>query len=318
MNRILSAIVRLQWSGILVAVIAGGIALNFANPQFMSEFNWFVMLRSICVSLLVAFSQMVMLGVGQMNLSVGALGGLVAITVGGLMDAWGVPTIPAIAIALAAGGLAGLLNGWLTVKTGINGFIVTLATGSAFAGINTGITRSIPFYNLPADFVAFGNGRFGLFPFLLIVPLIVTVILAVFFARTRQGRYMLAVGGNSHAAELSGISVSRAIMTAHLISGLSAAAAGVLAVAQLGSAQPSIGNDWLVISFAAPIIGGASLAGGSISIVGTVVAVLLIGLIQNAMVLLAVDPYWVTFLLGALILVAVWINRYRAVRLGED
>ena len=107
-------------------------------------------------------------------------------------------------------------------------------------------------------------------------------------------------------------------MTAHLISGLSAAAAGVLAVAQLGSAQPSIGSDWVVISFAAPIIGGASLAGGSISIVGTVIAVVLIGLIQNAMVLLAVDPYWVTFLLGALILAAVWINRYRAVRIGED
>jgi ribose transport system permease protein len=97
-----------------------------------------------------------------------------------------------------------------------------------------------------------------------------------------------------------------------------AAAAGVLAVAQLGSAQPTIGADWLVISFAAPIIGGASLSGGSISIVGTVIAVLLVGLIQNAMVLLAVDPYWVTFLLGALILVAVWINRYRAVHLDVD
>jgi ribose transport system permease protein len=318
MNRFLTAAVRQQWSGILVAVIAGGIALSFANPEFMTEFNWFVMLRSICVSLLVAFSQMVMLGVGQMNLSVGALGGLVAIIVGGLMDALGVPTLPAIAIALAAGGLAGLINGWLTVRTGINGFIVTLATGSAFAGINTGITRAIPFYNLPPDFVAFGSGRIGLFPLLLIVPMLATVILAVFFARTRQGRYLLAVGGNSHAAELSGISVPRAIMTAHLISGLSAAAAGVLAVAQLGSAQPSIGSDWLVISFAAPIIGGASLAGGSISIIGTVIAVLLIGLIQNAMVLLAVDPYWVTFLLGALILAAVWINRYRAVRIGED
>ncbi len=318
MNRFLSAAVRLQWSGILVAVIAGGFALSFANPQFMTEFNWFVMLRSICVSLLVAFSQMVMLGVGQMNLSVGALGGLVAIIVGGLMDAWGVPTIPAIIIALAAGGLAGLINGWLTVRTGINGFIVTLATGSAFAGINTGITKAIPFYNLPASFVAFGNGRFGLFPFLLIVPLLVTVILVVFFARTKQGRYLLAVGGNSHAAQLSGISVPRAIITAHLISGLCAAAAGILAVAQLGSAQPSIGSDWVLISFAAPIIGGASLAGGSISIVGTVIAVVLIGLIENAMVLLAVDPYWVTFLLGALILAAVWINRYRAVRLGED
>jgi ribose transport system permease protein len=318
MNSLFSAIVRQQWSGILAGVILGVIALSFANPQFLSEFNWFVMLRSICVSLLVAFSQMIMLGVGQMNLSVGALGGLVAIIAGGLMDAWGVPAIPAVIIAILVGGIAGLINGWLTVKTGINGFIVTLATGSAFAGINLGLTKAIPFYKLPAGFVAFGAGRIGLFPLLLIVPLIVTVLLALFLSRTVQGRYLLAVGGNSHAAELSGISVPRAIMTAHLISGLTAAAAGVLAVAQLGSAQPSIGSDWLLISFAAPIIGGASLLGGSVSIAGTLIAVLLIGLIQNGMVLLAVDPYWVTFLLGGLILIAVWINRYRAVRVGED
>ncbi|MBL0371544.1 ABC transporter permease [Rhizobium sp. KVB221] len=318
MNNITGAIFRTQWSGILAGVIAGAIALSFATPSFLTEFNWFVMLRSICVSLLVAFSQMVMLGVGQMNLSVGALGGLVAVIVGGLMDAWGVPVLPAIFTAMVAGGLAGYLNGWLTVRTGINGFIVTLATASGFAGINLGLTKAIPFYNLPEAFVAFGNGRLGLFPYLLIIPLIVTVALVVFFSRIKQGRYLLAVGGNSHAAQLSGISVPRAIITAHVISGLLAAAAGILAVAQLGSAQPTIGSDWLVISFAAPIIGGASLAGGSVSIIGTVIAVALIGLIQNAMVLLAVDPYWVTFLLGALILAAVWINRYRAIRVGED
>ncbi|MER8961208.1 ABC transporter permease [Mesorhizobium sp. M0701] len=317
MNKVFSIAARTQWAGTLAVVLVGGLALAIISPEFRTEFNWFVMLRSICVSLLVAFSQMVMLGVGQMNLSVGALGGLVAITVGGLMDYWQVPTVPAVMIALAAGGFAGFLNGWLTVRTGINGFIVTLATASGFTGINMGITRAIPFYDMPVDFVAFGNGRIGLFPLLLIVPLIVTIILTVFFTRVKTGRYLLAVGGNSHAAQLSGISADRAVTTAHVISGFLAALAGILAVAQLGSAQPTIGSDWLILSFAAPIIGGAVLSGGSISIIGTVIAVFLIGLIQNAMVLLAVDPYWVTFLLGTLILVAVGVNRYRAVRAGD-
>jgi ribose transport system permease protein len=318
MNKMFEFAIRRQWSGILAVIIAGAIGLSIVAPAFLTSFNWFVMLRSVCVSILVAFSQMVMLGVGQMNLSVGALGGLAAIIVGGLMDAWGWPVLPAIAFALMVGGVAGFINGWLTVRTGINGFIVTLATASAFAGINLGITKAVPFYNLPSNFLAFGNGKIGFFPILLVVPVIVTLFLAVFFSRSVEGRYLLAVGGNSTSAELSGISVSRAIVISHIISGLLAAAAGVLAVAQLGSAQPTIGADWLVISFAAPIIGGASLSGGSISIVGTVIAVLLVGLIQNAMVLLAVDPYWVTFLLGALILVAVWINRYRAVHLDVD
>lgn len=318
MKDLLSLSARTQWSGILAGVILGTIALSLATPNFLTEFNGFVLLRSVCVSLLVAFSQMIMLGVGQMNLSVGALGGLVAVLFGGLMERFGVPVPLAILIALVLGGLAGLVNGVMTVRTGINGFIVTLATASAFAGINLGLTKAIPFYEMPASLVAFGNGRIGPFPYLLIVPAIVTVLLAIFFARTVQGRYMLAVGGNAHAAELSGVSPSRIVTLAHVLSGLLAAAAGILAVAQLGSAQPTIGSDWLVISFAAPIIGGASLQGGHISIAGTVIAVLLIGLIQNAMVLLAVDPYWVTFLLGALILAAVWINRYRAVRMGEE
>lgn len=301
-----------------MAVVVGAVGISLANPTFYSEFNTFVMLRSICVVALAAFSQMIMLAVGQMNLSVGALGGLVAILVGGLMELWGVPPVPAAVLSVAVGAAAGFVNGWLTVRTGINGFIVTLATASAFTGINLGLTKAVPFYDLPADFVAFGNGRFGPIPFILVVPVIVTLLLAVFLLRTVQGRHLLAVGGNSNAAELSGISTSASVILAHSMSGLVAGIAGVLAVAQLGSAQPTIGADWLIISFAAPIIGGASLSGGSVSIMGTVIAVVLIGLIQNAMVLLAVDPYWVTFLLGALILCAVWINKARSVRMERS
>ena len=101
---------------------------------------------------------------------------------------------------------------------------------------------------------------------------------------------------------------------AHALSGFLSGAAAILAVAQLGNAQPSIGDDWLLISFAAPIIGGAALTGGHASVLATALAVVLIVLIQNGMVLAQVDPYWVEFLLGALILAAVGMNRYRAIR----
>lgn len=318
MNTLARRIFSVEWSGILAAAIAGFIALALLSPAFLSEFNQFVLLRSLCITLLVAYAQMVTLGVGQLNLSVGAIGGLVAIIAGGLMDAQGMPVIVAVPIAVLIGGAAGFLNGWLTVRTGINGFIITLATGSAFTGINLGITKAIPFYDLPPAFVAFGIGRAGILPYLLIVPLIVTVVMLVFFRRTIPGRQLLAVGGNEHAAELSGISLTRTIIIAHTLSGLLAATAAILAVAQLGSAQPTIGASWLIISFAAPIIGGASLQGGHVSVVGTFIAVVLLALIQNGLVLINVDPYWVQFLLGALILGAVWINRLRAVHTGTD
>lgn len=318
MNATLTRALNVEWSGILAAIVLGGVALAIVSPAFLTEFNQFVLMRSFCVALLVAYAQMVTLGVGQLNLAVGALGGLVAVIVGGLMDALGVPVILAVPAGIIVGGFAGFLNGWLTIRTGINGFIVTLATGSAFTGINLGITKSIPFYDMPPELVAFGVGRLGMFPLLLIVPLLVTVLLALFFARAVPGRHMLAVGGNSQAAQLSGVSVSRSIITAHTLSGVLAAIAAILAVAQLGSAQPTIGSNWLIVSFAAPIIGGASLSGGHISIPGTFLAVILISLIENGMVMVNVDPYWVQFILGALILAAVGINRVRAVRTGSD
>lgn len=305
-----------EWSGLAAAIVIGAVVLAFLSPNFLTEFNIYVMLRSFCVSLLVGFAQMVTLGVGQMNISVGALGGLVAICFGGMMEVFGLPIILAVPLAVAIGALGGLINGLLTERTGINGFIITLATASAFTGINLGITESIPFYDMPPALVAFGENRFLAFPYLLIAPLIVAALLGLFFARTVPGRQLLAVGGNPQAADLSGISRGRVIVLAHVLSGALAAVAAVLAVAQLGSAQPTIGADWLLLSFAAPIIGGAALTGGYISVLGTTFAVILIALIENGMVLAKVDPYWVQFLLGALILAAVWLNRWRAVRTG--
>jgi ribose transport system permease protein len=314
LRRVLSA----DWAGLLAAILAGAIILTVVSPNFLSEFNFYVLLRSVCVSIIVAFAQMVTLAVGQMNLSVGALGGMTAILFGGMMEVFGAPLWLAVPAAIGIGVLGGLFNGLLAARTGINGFIVTLATASAFTGVNLGLTKSVPFYKMPTALQDFGNGRIGALPFLLIAPLIVSPLLAMFLFRLPVGRRLLAVGGNSQAAALSGISPGNAIVLAHCLSGLLAAIGSVLAVAQLGSAQPLIGSDWLLLSFAAPIIGGTALAGGYVSITGAILAVFVIALIQNGLVLAKVDPYWVQFLLGALIVGAISLNRWRArpIRLG--
>jgi ribose transport system permease protein len=311
MSRVSSFLTR-DWSILAVIVLVGFFSLSAISPAFLTEYNQYVMLRSFCVVLLAALAQMLTLAVGQINLSVGALGGLVAIVVGGLMEKFGFPVWTCVIVGLLVGASGGVINGLLTVKTGIDGFIITLATASAFTGINYGLTESIPFYKLPQGFVDFGTARVFAFPYLLIAPALTAILLAWFLARTVQGRWLLAVGGNSHAAELSGIPRNVVVVLAHTLSGLLSAIAAILAVAQLGSAQPSIGSNWLIISFAAPIIGGATLTGGHVSVAGTALAVVLIVLIQNGLVLAQVDPYYVEFLLGALILLAVGADRLRA------
>jgi ribose transport system permease protein len=135
----LRRLLMMEWSGLAGAIAIGSACLALLAPNFLTEFNLYVMLRSFCVGLLVGFAQMVTLGVGQMNIAVGALGGLVAIAFGGVTEVLGLPIALAVPIAIGIGAAGGLVNGLLTVRTGINGFIVTLATASAFTGVNLGI-----------------------------------------------------------------------------------------------------------------------------------------------------------------------------------
>lgn len=305
---------RAEWLWLSAIVAIQCVVLAALESNFLSEFNMYVLLRGVAVTLIVAFAQMVVLAVGQLNLSVGAIGGMVAVCTGGMMEVWGLPTAVALALGLGLGAGAGLVNGLLTTKTGINGFIITLATASAFSGVTIGLNDAKPYYNLPQGYVSFGQGRSGPFPHIGIVTVIVAVTLAVLLTKLLLGRQILAVGGNPRAAALSGIPVNRIVVTVHFLSGLLAGAAALILMARLGSAQPSIGSDWLLPSFAIPIVGGIALAGGGASVLNTILAAFLIALIDNGLVLTKADPYWIQFLLGAIILGAVGLNRLRLVR----
>jgi len=281
------------------------------EPNFLTDFNAYVLLRGVSITLIVALAQLLVLAIGQLSLSVGAIGGMIAVLTGGMMEVWGVPTLAAIGAGLLVGAAAGLVNGLLITRTGINGFVITLATASAFTGITIGLNNAKPYYNLPAEFVAFGQARLGPIPTIGVFTILVTLALAFLLTRTVLGRQILAVGGNPRSAALSGIQVDPIIVITHTLSGLLSAIAAILLMARLGSAQPSIGSDWLLPSFAIPIVGGVALSGGTAPIASTVLAACLIALIENGLVLTKADPYWIQFLLGAIILGAVGLNHLR-------
>jgi len=313
----LRTLVRSDWLGLLVAVVGLSAGLAVSVRQFNTEINQYVVLLNLSVTLIVAFAQMVVLAIGHMNLAIGAMGGLVAVITGGLMERWGVPIPLAMAIGVASGALMGLVNAVVTLRTGINPFIVTLATASVYSGINLGITGAIPFYNLPAEFVAFGQARTGPIPHLLVWTVVTGLALAVILRTTVFGRQLFALGGNPRAAELSGLPVTRLVIGAHILSGILVAVAAILLMARFGSGQPTIGQNWLMPSFAGPILGGAALEGGSVSIIGTALASGLVALLENSLVLVQADPFWVEFLLGALILGAIGPSRFRTLYRGR-
>ena len=304
-----------DWVGPFAVTVAAIVIVGALKPSFLTPFNIQILLLALSVNALVAFSQMVIIAIGQMNLSVGAIGGLAAISFAGMMEVWSLPWLLAAALSLGIGLLAGLANGVLCAYTGISAFVITLATLSVFKGVNLGITEAQPFYDVPDIVKWLGNATvLGPIPWLVIPFAIGAVLLWYLLFRLPLGRSILAVGGNAHAAELSGISVPRIVIVAHAISGLLAAMAGILLVARLQIGQPSIGDDWLILSFAAPIIGGAILTGGRVSVGGTCCGVAIVAIITQVLVLFNIDPYLVQVVLGGLILWAVGVNRIREVR----
>ena len=313
----LSGLIRADWFGPLVIILVASAGITAFAPSFLSPFNIQILLLAASVNVVVAMSQMIIIAIGQMNLAIGAIGGLAAISFAGLMQVWSVPAPLAALCALALGATAGLANGLLIARTGVSAFIVTLASLSVFKGADLGITRAQPFYGIPESVKAFGNATLiGPIPWLALPAALVVLGMGRLLYRQKVGRFMLAVGGNAHAAELSGVSIEGATLWAHGISGFLAALAGIMLVARLQLGQPSIGDDWLILSFAAPVIGGAALAGGHVSVFGTLCGVFIVAIITQALVIFHIDPFFVQVVLGLLILWTVGINRLREVRLA--
>jgi ribose transport system permease protein len=306
-----------QWSrlGLLIINLGFWLAFIFTAEGFLTDFNLFSLLRFAAVQVMIGYAQMITLGVGEMNLSVGAIGVIVAMFTGGLMQALHIPTLLAVILGLLFALIPGAINGLLVVFTGINSFIITLATSSIYTGLMLISTKAKAFDTLPEDFVNFGRLRlFDLFisP-LVIITLLVAAALLVLFRYTVFGREMLAVGANRRAALMSGVSTPRIIILAHTLSGLLAGLAGIMLISMLGSAIPSIGGDWLLISFAAPAIGGTIISGGYVSVFGTLMGGLLFGTLANGILLLNVSTFWLNLFIGLVLLLAVGLDRLRNV-----
>lgn len=308
-----SLFVESNFGVIMIVLLSIIFIVSFNGTEFLSKHNLHSILRSSSLWALIAFSQIMVLVIGQMNLSVGAIGGLSAVSAGYLFQHTDFPIIIVVLAGLLVGLICGFINGIIITKTGINPFIVTLGTYSVFLGINYGITRALPFTEIPQSFVSIAITRImGVIPMMFLIMLVVASICHILFNFTLFGRKILATGGNEVAATFSGINTKNIILKAHILSGLFAGLAGIIYVARLGSAHPLIGQNWLLMSFAVSIIGGTSLAGGKVSIFGAIFGGIFMTLISNALVLFRVDIFWEESFLGIALLIAVGLDRIRS------
>jgi ribose transport system permease protein len=291
------------------------IVMGIFRPKFVTGENLSVITKICSITAVVGLSQMVIIGTGGMNLAVGSIGGVSAIISAVAMVTFGFSTVPAVLVGLFVSALCGFINGLLINRFGGDSsasFLVTLAMLSVLKGTTFGITSGQPIYNLNPSFVEIGLINILGIPLLAYVAVFIGILLWLMFRYLGLGRQILAFGSNPVAAKLYGVSGPKTILMAHTLSGFLAGFAGIMLMARLGSGQTDIGDDWLMFSFAAPILGGSRQAGGRINVFGALMGALLLGAIQNGLVFLNMDVYWVKLIQGLIILIAAAAERIKA------
>lgn len=286
------------------------IVVSILNPSFLDLSNLLNLLRQISINGLIAFGMTFIILTGGIDLSVGSILALSSAFIA-LMITSGVDPIIALIIGVLIGFVLGAVNGLLVTKGNMAPFIATLATMTIFRGLTLVITDGNPITNLGDSYLfqLFGKGYFIGIPVPAVTMIIVFVILLIILQKTTFGRHTYAIGGNEVAAKISGIKVNKIKILIYRISGLMSALAGGILTSRLNSAQPTAGTSYELDAIAAVVLGGTSLTGGKGRIVGTLIGVLIIGVLNNGLNLLGVSSFYQQVVKGVVILIAVLIDR---------
>ncbi|HEX2099676.1 MAG TPA: ABC transporter permease, partial [Candidatus Synoicihabitans sp.] len=290
---------------VLLGVIAVEVAFfAIAGTNFLTPRNGFEIVRLASEIGLLAFGLTAVIKTGGIDLSVGSMMALAAVTLGAAWSAWGWPVWLAVILALMVGAAGGALNGWLVTRLRVPPLIVTLGTFSLFRGIAEATTGGYQTYTgFPDSFLALGQGYLaGWLPFQLVPVLAVFVALWVWLHRTVEGRELTAIGFNPEGARYAGIHVNRLTFRTYLISGVCAALAGVIYVARLGQAKADAGLGAELTAIAAVVLGGTAITGGRGTLHGSLLGLVALVILQNGL-RLAGQPGEVAGLCTGLILI---------------
>jgi len=283
-------------------------AVLLRDQGFLSGNNLLNILRQTATITVMAVGMTYAISAAEIDLSVGSVAGLSSVAAAMTISRWGI--IPGILAGLAVGVVIGSINGSLVSLLGIPSFLVTLGMLGIAVGAAQWITNSapVPILNDNFNFI-FGSGNIGPVPTVVIWSAVFVIVGAVVLARTKFGRQVLATGGNRTAADYTGINTKRVKFQVLLISAVVASVAGMFYAGRLESGRFQWGSGDELSAIAAVILGGTSLFGGSGTVVGTLIGALLIGLINNGLILAGLDSSQQQVVRGAIIILAVALAR---------
>jgi rhamnose transport system permease protein len=304
--------------GILLALVLVVAAATAKNPAFLfSPDGWRDLLLTPSILVLVAVGQAFVIVTRNVDLSVGSVMGLSAYLTGRLfIDIPGIPIPVVVVLAVAFGAALGLINGALVAFARVPAMVITLGTLYAYRGINVmwaGSTR-VNASDMPKDFLGIGVGQWLTIPILAVVAVVVLAAAAWYMRNTRGGREYYAIGSDPAAAELYGLKVTRRVLSAFVLSGALAGLAGVFYAARYGSVSSQAGAGWELDAVGAAVIGGVAITGGVGTVWGAAIGAMLLMTINRALPILGIPDFWQRAVVGVLIIGAIVLDRWLAVR----
>jgi ribose transport system permease protein len=297
--------------GVLIPLLLFIAFFYILNPVFLTPKSIATMLRALSFVGIIALGQTFLMISGEFDLSVGSTAGLCAIVCSHLMANLGWGIAPAILAGLATGAVVGLVNSFVVLKMGVPAFIATLGMLYMARGVNYLISKGYSIYPLPEPVNEFGTSQPGGISWSFFVFIVLALIFDQILRRTVHGRKLYAVGGNKEVANLAGISPNLIKASGFVLVGLMAGLAGILLMSRIVTGQPTIGLGWELNVIAAVVIGGVSLWGGVGTIAGAVIGLLIMQVVSTGLIIINVDPYWQTVAVGAIMILAVFLDLLR-------
>lgn len=300
--------------GLFVILAIFIVVFSVLNRQFLTAGNLMNILRQISMFGIVVVGYTMVMVSGGCDMSVGgqlALCGMFAAT---LNVSFGLPVAVCVILTLALGALFGFINGLLMTVFNIMPLIVTLGTMLFFQGASYIISGGSAIFGISNSFKWIGQGTIGPIPVPIILVILIGILGYVVLHKTYFGRQLYAMGGNPEAARLAGVSIKKYRLAVFTITGILAALAGVIMTARTGSAQPSAGASYPFDCMTAVVLGGVSFAGGSGSMLGAMMGVVIIGVLNNGMQLIGMDSNMISCVKGIVLLIAIGIDSMQYVR----
>jgi len=292
----------------VIILIAMVITFSIISPQFLSKDNIYNILEQNVVFGIMACGMAFMIITGGFDLSVGSTAALTGVVVAYILQRYPEALLIAALAGLSIGALAGLCNGVLISKVGINPFITTFGMMVVIRGMVFGFTQGRSIYEFPFKYNVIGMGKIGVFSIPLMIWGSVVVVCYIILRHTKFGQYVYAVGGNEKVAHLSGVNVDGIKILSAIVCGVMASLGGIVLVFRVMSALPQAGTMYELYAIAAAVLGGCSLKGGVGSVLGTVIGVLLLGVVINGLHMVGVSAYWEQTVTGLIIIFAVAIG----------